>query len=209
MRARALPWWVGLACAGALAATTSHHDALASVSIAVTWDGLLGESTAAAVVTPVDSNSVWENGRIYTYTRVHVARAVAGDLPSGAETWVRTMGGAVGKIGQLVEGEAVFFPGQQSLVFFHAGPAGAFEVTARGQGQFPIVAGDANAPSHVSRSYAVGALVPPHLVASSMGTRIAAEVLHGRLIEDASREVAADWERTHVRLPSSPPAATP
>src|SRR5579872_6119804 len=107
----------GLIAASAACAALAASDARASVSIQVTWDSLLRESTAAAVVTPTDAQSVWENGRIYTYTHVHVDRAVAGELATGSDAWVRTMGGIVGKIGQRVEGEAVLAPGHASLLF--------------------------------------------------------------------------------------------
>jgi hypothetical protein len=188
--------------AGLPAATGWERDATASVSIAVTWDGLLRASTAAAVVLPVESRSIWENGRIYTYTRVSVERAVAGTLPAG-DAWVRTMGGVVEKIGQSVEGEAVLSAGQKSLLFVHDGPVGALEVTARGQGQFPIVSHDPDAPPgsppHVVRSRAMGAILAPALATSSLANRLAADVLHGRPVDDAATEIAADWSRTHAR----------
>src|SRR5208282_5461651 len=138
-------------------------DAHASVSIQVTWDALLHESTAAVVATPTETRSVWENGRIYSYAHLRVDRAVAGELATGGDAWVRTMGGVVGKVGQLVDGEAVLGPGQSSLLFLHPGPPGAYVVTARGQGQFPLVpdATDAKAPPHLVRSTSAGALLPP------------------------------------------------
>jgi hypothetical protein len=173
----------------------------ASVSIAVTWDGLLRDSSAAAIVTPVESRSAWENGRIYTYTRARVDRAVAGNVAVGSDVWVRTMGGVVGKIGQLVEGEAVLTPGQSSLLFLHAGPSSVYEVTARGQGQFPIVR-DANAAPRLVRSTSTGALLPPSARAgTAVATRpemprLAADVVHGRGVEDVARDVADAWSRT-------------
>jgi hypothetical protein len=191
--------FVGLTLAAVpLASATFTADAHASVSIAITWGGLLRESTAVAVATPVESHSAWEGGRIYTYTRVRVDRAVAGDLPAGSEAWVRTMGGIVGKIGQIVEGEAILAPGQASLLFVRAGPPGAFEVTARGQGQFPIVSGEANSLPRVVRSNSVGALMAPQLLVSSASARLAANVMHGRSVDDVAREVAADWSPMHA-----------
>ena len=71
------------------------------------------------------------------------------------------MGGIVGKVGQIVEGEAAFAPGETSLLFLRPGPVGAYVVTARGQGQFPVVADDPQQPAHIVRSHAVGMLVPP------------------------------------------------
>jgi hypothetical protein len=177
--------------------------ASASVSIAVTWDGLLRESTAAAVVTPVEARSAWENGRIYTYTRVRVDRAVAGDLAAGSDAWVRTLGGVVDKIGQVVEGEAVLSPGKPCLLFLHAGPPGALEVTARGQGQFPLVADDPKLPPRVVRGHSVGALLPRAEIARPGGVataslRLAADVVNDRLVDDVVRDVAADWGRVHA-----------
>jgi hypothetical protein len=174
-------------------------DARASVSIAVTWDALLRESTAAAVVTPLEGRSIWEGDRIYTYTRVRVDRAMAGELTAGGEAWVRTMGGVVGKVGQLVEGEAVLARGQPSLLFVHGvkgRSAGAFDVTARGQGQFLVVA-DPKEPPHLVRSNSVGALLPPRSP-QPLATPLAADVVHGRAIDDVARDVATAWGRTHA-----------
>ena len=174
-------------------------EARGSVSIAITWDRLLRQSTASALVTPVDMRSVWEGGRIYTYTRVHVDRMVAGELADGTEAWVRTMGGIVDKVGQIVEGEPVLEPGHPSLLFLHAGPAGTVEVTGRGQGQFPVIANDGSARARIVRNNAVGALLAPHVSMSSNATRLAADVLHGRYVDDVAGEIASDWNRTHGR----------
>ena len=64
--------------------------AQASISVAVAFDALVKDSTAVALVTPVEQKSVWENGRIYTYTRVHADNGVAGDLATDDEAWIRT-----------------------------------------------------------------------------------------------------------------------
>jgi hypothetical protein len=172
------------------------HEARASVSIPVTYDALLHGSSSAAVVTPIEQRSVWENGRIYTYSRVHVDRAIAGELATDGEAWVRTMGGVVGKIGQVVEGEAVLTVGRPCVLFVHAGPVGAVEVTARAQGQFAIVL-DEKKTQRVARSSAVGALIAPKTV-SPAPALLAAEILHGRVIDDVAHEVAGAWERTHA-----------
>jgi hypothetical protein len=169
----------------------------ASVSIAVSWEGLLQESSSAAIATPFESRAVWENGRIYTYTHVRIDRSIIGDTATGGDAWVRTMGGIVGKIGQSVEGEAILSLGHSSLLFLRAGPVSSFEVTARGQGQFPVVAGsDPTQPAHVVRNNAVGLLLarrgPPATAP------LAGEFLHGRSIDDAAREVNFAWGRTHA-----------
>jgi len=189
-------WLLGLMAALAVLAA---GDARASVSIAVSWDGLLRESTAAVVATPVEIRAVWEDGRIYTYTQVRVERALAGDLRPGDGAWVRTMGGVVGKIGQLVDGEPVLTTGQSSLLFLHPGPATqatTYEVTARGQGQFPLVV-DAKTGPHLVRNNAAGALLAPRLAVAAAPPRLAADVVHGRVVDDVAREVASAWVATH------------
>ena len=213
--------------AGALAPT----DAQASVSIAVAYDALVKDADAVGVATPVETKSVWEDGRIYSYTRIKIDQGVAGELATGGEGWVRTMGGVVGKVGQLVDGEAVFTPGKSSLVFlrkFKLG--GSWEVSARAQGQYPVVLDDAAKVRKVTRAASVGVLYPPKVlarttpaaeqpgatgVATKSATvdpraaatevgkiRLATEVLHDRPLNDVAKEIAASWKQLH-------PATTP
>jgi hypothetical protein len=178
--------------------------AAASVSIVVAWDALLHESTAAAIATPVEAQSVWENGRIYTYTHVKVERRIAGSVAPGEDAWVRTMGGVVGQIGQIVEGEPVFAAGSPCLLFLHpvsypgsaSGPTSAYEVTARAQGQFPVQQQDPAAPPRLIRSRNLGALLPRNDATAS--PRLAADVIHGRAVDDVAREITTDWVRTHA-----------
>ena len=200
---RVFPVLLGLGAAAA-PALLAAHDAHASISIAVTFDSLLSSSSSAVVVIPAEQRALWEDGRIYTYTRVLIDRAVAGDLEAGSEAWVRTMGGIVGKVGQRVEGEAVFVMGRPSLVFLHPGPVGAFDVTARGQGQFPVVLDDQKSV-RVMKSSAAGALLAPRaLPVAEGGTQpppkvLAATAIHGRLLDEVTRDVATSWARVHGR----------
>jgi len=192
------------------------REACASVSIAVGFDALVSGADAIAVVTPIEAKSVWENGRIYTYTHVRAEQGVAGALTTGSEGWVRTMGGVVGDIGQLVEGEAVFVQGNRSMVFLHfldkqtsSGTwPNTWEVTARGQGQYSVVVDDATKARKVVRSRSMGAIVLPNgpkaqtSQAPQQGTtpqaaRLAGNVLHERVLDDAARELAAAWKRLH------------
>ncbi|AKV01616.1 hypothetical protein AKJ09_08279 [Labilithrix luteola] len=196
-----------------------EREAQASVSIAVTFDALVKDADAVAVVTPVEHKSVWENGRIYTYTRVKVDQAVAGDVASGGEGWVRTMGGVVGKIGQRVEGEAVLTEGSSSFVFLRKQPDNTnnWIVSARAQGQFPVVVDEALRIRKLVRANTLGAILPPKptqggaqgattgpvadptkaFVADPSTLRLAGEVFHERSIDDATREVTTAWKRLH------------
>jgi len=185
------------------------HEARASISITVLFDELVRDSAAAAIVTPMEQRGVWENGRIITYTHVHTDRSVAGTVED--EPWVRTMGGTIGRLGQLVDGEPVLTTGHQGLLFLRPVTeegAGVYEVTARAQGQFPVVQGDQGTPTFRASS-AVGGLVPPpqQRVAKISQMRASAglaavapqamDVLHKRAVEDGVREVTVAWARIH------------
>jgi hypothetical protein len=177
-------------------------EARASVSIAVSFDSLLRAASAVVVGTVGEQRAVWEGGRIYTYSRVHVDTAVAGELAEGSEVWVRTMGGIVGNVGQIVEGEAAFTVGRPSLLFLRRGssplpgPTGAshFVVAARAQGQFLIYADDAS-QLRVRKSSAVGGLVPA--TGTSSAAQLAADRIDGHPVADAARDIALGWTRAH------------
>jgi hypothetical protein len=207
------------------AALLVPSDAAASVSIAVGFDMLVKDSDAIAVITPGEAKSVWEDGRIYTYTQVHVDQGVAGDLGAGADGYVRTMGGVVGKIGQLVDGEPVFANNKASLLFlrkFKAG--GVYEVSARAQGQYPVTIDETSKAKKLIRSTAVGMLLPPKptvaavaqgqpvsgsvqpqnasvasspVVSEAAKVRLAQEVLHDKPLDEVAREIATAWKRLH------------
>ncbi len=173
------------------------------MSFTVVLDALLSESSAAVVATPESTSSVWEDGRIVTYTKVRVDRVVSGGASS--EVWIRTLGGVVGDIGQQVEGEAVLRVGQPSLLFL-TWHAGAFVVTARAQGQFTL-ARDAVGVQRVRRNLHAGVLLGPNpravalarsLTTSSNATLPAADVLDGKSIDDAATEIKNAWARTHA-----------
>ncbi|MGH7436798.1 MAG: hypothetical protein ACRENE_14080 [Polyangiaceae bacterium] len=203
--------WKGLASVAACAVVVAVAAvAGASVSLPVTWDALVRESTASVIVSPRESSAVWEGGRICTYTHVHVERALAGELATGGDAWVRTLGGVVGKVGQVVDGEAVFSPGRSSLVFLQPSGAGAFYVTARGQGQFPVVTGtDAAHSPTLTRSHSAGMVLEREALPLAASTSpsgaiavapvLATDVLHGRLVDDAARDVASAWTAAHAR----------
>ena len=198
----------GAAITGSLA-LASHADA--SVSLAVLFDDLVAESATVDVVTPMEARSVWENGRIYTYTRLHVDSAIAGSAGVGSDVWVQTLGGEVGDVGQMVEGEANLAVGKQTLVFLRPASSGVFWVTARAQGQFPLRSEGVGAAAqlHLLKNGAVGAILPPppHVVALAqkrapavaIATTPALDALHERVLDDAAKEIRAAWARTHAR----------
>jgi hypothetical protein len=152
---------------------------------------------------------------------VHVDTAVAGELGTSAETWVRTLGGVVGNVGQRVEGEAVLTVGRPCLLFLRKGPVdGFYDVTARAQGQFPLVIDEVTKKQKFVRSSGVGVLLPPKNVDSKavpesgvtrpkssnplarpFGERpevFVQDILHERSIDEAVRDVAAAHRRLHA-----------
>ncbi len=183
-----------------LAGSIIPGSAGASVSVSVGFEELLRKSSAVAVVVPTDRTALWEGGRIVTYTRLRVERPVAG--PLAGEVWVRTLGGAVGSIGQRVEGEADFALGSPSLAFLRAraeAPAGSFPgaygVVEGAQGQFPIVIEYPRRP-RLGASSGLGALVAPTGARSSRSARA---VLQDLWVDDAVRAIAAAWSSAHAR----------
>jgi Matrixin len=199
---------VSLALAGA--GMVGARSARASVSAAVLFEELVEGATAVAVVVPVEQRAIWENNRIVTYTRMQLDRPVAGQIPR--EIWVATHGGVVGHIVQIVEGEPTFALEQPSLVFLRphvdlatGGPTGALVVVERAQGQFPIAAGDRRKPE-LSVAPDIGALLAPapaHWARASQRlpaghtAHFARDVLVGRPLDEAVREIAAAWPQTH------------
>lgn len=205
-----------LAVAPVALSLSISSDARASVSIAVGFDALVKDADAVGVVTPLEAKSVWEDGRIYTYTKVKIDQSVAGDVGTGSEGWVRTMGGVVGKIGQMVDGEPVLTVGKPSLLFLRSfKQGGTWQVSARAQGQFPITVDDATKIRKVIRSANVGMLYPPkapqqpaagangqqtvdpRFVSEEFKPRLAGEVIHDRPLDDVVREVATTWKKLH------------
>jgi hypothetical protein len=120
---------------------------------------------------------------------------------------VRTLGGAVGDIGQIVEGEAQLAAGQSSLVFFRPHldpitrrPMGSFAVAEGAQGQFPVVA-PAGGKAHLEVARDLGALYPPSEAQRrrSPAAPIARDALCERPLEEALRAIAEAWRRLRAR----------
>lgn len=179
----------------------------ASVQVAVLFDDLVRDSSAICVFTGLEQKAAWENGRIYTRTRVRCDQKLAGQLEPGQEAWIRTMGGIAEGIGQSVSGEAAFAVGATSIAFLHAGP-GVFEVTARAQGHFPVQVG-ADKTKRAMRGPDVGAVLAAQPAAEARvrslaratltpsATQPALAVIPGKSTDDIAVEVAQAWRRTH------------
>jgi hypothetical protein len=105
---------------------------------------LLYDSRHVVVGTPTDLSSQWEvvgrRSRIVTYTVLQVEQLLDGSSPRTSELVVRTLGGSVGDIGQIVPGEAVLRRGVRSTVFAQAISEDVFAVAGMAQGHYPLAA---------------------------------------------------------------------
>lgn len=123
-----------------LVALFAPSDAHASLARALRLGELVHYSQAIVVGTPMSASSRWESvggtRRIVTYTRVRVDQSIDGS--AGNELVIRTLGGQVGQIGQVVEGEALLIVGKPALLFVYRGVSGTLSVTAMAQGHFPL-----------------------------------------------------------------------
>src|SRR5215475_11867859 len=93
----------------AMLAVGRVRPAQATIVRSVTLTELVQQSRHALVGTPTSTASLWETiggtDRIVTYTRVRVEYPLDGTAPASSELVVRTLGGTVGDIGQVVPGE--------------------------------------------------------------------------------------------------------
>jgi hypothetical protein len=186
------------------------REAHAATAIAYTLEELVDASPWAVVATTVEQKSAWEviagGKRIVTYSKLRIERAIYGAaLPretfpretvpgatedASPEIWVRTLGGAVGKVGQAVAGEASFSVGKRSLSFLLETKDGKFVVSGAAQGHYPIVvpqtADDRDAKPVVRHSPSMGRIV------RRQGPNITVqEVLIGKALDDAIAVIAA------------------
>lgn len=132
--------FVRVAAAGALGVLVGT-PARASLSRAVGVEELVGRSRHVLFGEPLDAESVWERigqrKHIVTYTRVRTVELLAGEDPKQEELMLRTLGGRVGDLGELVHGEAILTLGERSMLFVMPAKS-ALAVTAMAQGHYPL-----------------------------------------------------------------------
>jgi len=154
--------------------------ARAGVARPISLPELVKTSRHTVVGVPREAFSRWEvigrGRRIVTHSRLGVERLVSGAEVSDGELWVRTLGGRVGNIGQVVEGEATLRLGERALVFVAPSPDSVLHVTALAQGHYPLRADSAG----------VERLTPsPRLSVLVKGEPSAVHLLVGRKLVEA------------------------
>jgi hypothetical protein len=129
---------IGTALAGVAAPAT----AWAGTALAVRLPELIQRSRTVVRGTPLDANCVWETvgdqRRIVTYTRIRFEEGVTGESVKDPELMVRTLGGQVGEIGQVVHGEATLKLEEACVLFVARSKDGIDRVTAMAQGHYPL-----------------------------------------------------------------------
>ena len=133
--------FVRVAASGAAGILLGSAPAQASLARAVKVEELVARSRHVLLGEPLDAESVWEQAgqrkHIVTYTRVRALELFAGADPAQDELMVRTLGGRVGDVGELVHGEAILTLGTRSVVFMMP-TRSALGVTAMAQGHYPL-----------------------------------------------------------------------
>lgn len=176
-------WAFGAAAAGLV---LHGRPARASIARAVSLRELVRSSERALVATALAAEGRFESvggrRRIVTYTRLRVEERLGG--PGGlGELLVRTLGGKVGDVGQVVHGEALLLLGEPALMFLAPSPEGPLVVTAMAQGHYPIRADKSGERR----------LVASPRLAEVVGDGAARE-LAGRRVAEATGLVRKAWD---------------
>ncbi len=131
---------VGLA-SGAVASTFSV-TASATIVRALSLSALVQGSRRIVVVTALASESHFEElgrrRRIVTDTRVRVEEGLAKADGVDRELLVRTLGGAIGDLGERVHGQAQLVLDEPCVAFLLQGPDGLHYVNGMAQGHYPL-----------------------------------------------------------------------
>ena len=175
------------------------------------WDlpSLVEVADVIVIASALEDRSCWEEGRIVTYSRARLDRAIAGHL-GDEPLWIRTKGGTLGSICQFVDGEAVLQKTWPSLLFLvrtamrdasgspadmsPAGkeklPATGFEVAGGAFGQFPIVLGAQDEPR---------AIPSPWLcVLNPVERELRLDPFSSVTLDKISRDLSKSWARLHA-----------
>jgi hypothetical protein len=171
-------FFVGIAALGALG--LEPRSAFGTLAVALSLEELARGSREVFVGTPVESYSIWETlgdaRRIVTYTRVLAEHDIKRE-GSDTELLVRTLGGRVGEVAQLVHGEANLKLNDRTTVFLNSGDDGVLRVTGMAQGEYPLRR-DAKGTERLRASYTL-----PEL--TRRGTAAAIERLPGLSVSEA------------------------
>lgn len=104
---------------------------------------LCAQSQHILRVTPIEAHcislSIGGRSMIVTETRARLEEVLSKAAPSSAEIVVRTLGGILNGVGELVHGQAELGLGVSCLAFLTGADDGALWVTGMAQGHYPLV----------------------------------------------------------------------
>ena len=145
-----------------LATLTLPRLGHASTARAVSFKSLVARSTRVLHATPLEGNSRFEDigdtRHIVTYSRLRVDEPIYGSSGE-SEILVRTLGGRVGKLGEIVHGEAQLALNEHCVVFLQANADGIEQVTEMAQGHYPLLS-DASGALRLQASHNMPHLLP-------------------------------------------------
>lgn len=135
-----------LGLGGSAAWAALPRSAAATLVIGLTLRQLVDRSAHILVVGALDSASFYTTigGRrcIVTETRVQVHDVLAKASPGDRELTVRTLGGRVGGMSELVMGQAALSPSTPDVAFLKRGADGAHWFVGMAQGHYPLSGAD-------------------------------------------------------------------
>ncbi len=165
----------------------------ASVSFEMSVESLVAQAVGVAIATPIQKTSVWQDGRIVTYTQLSTDDRISGVVET--QTWVRSYGGEVDGIGQIVEGEPEFTKGKPCLVFLKKHQQGFFEIVGRGQGLFGVQLDAAQAPRISPRVLSWVVKKPDHALSRALRTAN----WERRPVSEVAAEIRTFWSEAHAK----------
>ena len=118
--------------------------------------------------------------RLVTETRLRIEGVLALTQPSESVLVVRTLGGELDGVGELVHGQAEFEPGKLCAAFFERAADGACWVTGMAQGHYPLERAGGSLVLHAS----------PRLPTIRDWEQSAVKQLNGKRLSEAERLVA-------------------
>jgi hypothetical protein len=125
-----------------LTASAFAQQASATIMRSLSLPALVQGSRRIVVVTALASESHYEElgrrRRIVTDTRVRVEEGIAKSDGMDRELLVRTLGGKVGDVGELVHGQAQLTLGQPCVAFLLQAPDGLHYFNGMAQGHYPL-----------------------------------------------------------------------
>lgn len=110
--------------------------AQATTMVRAELEDLASAATLVVRVKCLGTESRWEQGRIWTFTRFETGETFKGGAPR--EITVRLLGGRVGHLTARVEGIPRFEAGEETVLFLEPTEFGDLTVTSWAQGTFRI-----------------------------------------------------------------------